>query len=133
MSTLSINALEKAIWAALGAGIPEASGVFNSIAPPDQAYPFVTFHEQSDQTSYVYTERSWDDLVYEVKAITRGDSTTEANDLARKIELVLTDNDLVLDEGTTMYLRKVSGFSYPEMDHGERFNHAGGLYRVWVG
>lgn len=107
--------------------------VYRSEAPPSASPPFVVFQRQSGLPLYVLGGRWGIDATYIVKAITEGHSTIAADAIDVEIEAALGDATFTLSGGGVLYCRRVEDVDYPEQaPGGVRFNHRGGVYRIWT-
>jgi len=120
---------DAALTALLGGG---ANSVFGYLGPENATMPFVVFAEQTDVPAYTLKAKAYEQLLYLVKGVTKEGSMKVAGQIAERIEALLFDTTLTISGGTLMYCRKESGVRYVETDNGVRFNHAGGLYRLFT-
>jgi len=67
-----------------------------------------------------------------IRAITIGESEAVAGTIAKGIEDAMNDGTLTVASHSTIYTRKESGVAFPEVIEGQRYNHRGGLYRIWL-
>jgi hypothetical protein len=113
----------------VGLGI---TGVFRSLAPQGQALPYVIFGKQDGIDVYTLTRRAGREVRYLVKAVVRGLSRSGAEDIAARIDILLTDQPLTLVGLTTTYIRRTADVDYTEDAHGVLYQHVGGIYRIEV-
>ena len=107
-------------------------GVWRNIAPPNTTGTIVVFSQVSSSDAYALAHRAYSNAVYQVKAITPGESAVAAWDAAERVEALLTDTPLTLSTGHVLNCRRQSVISMTETDNGEQYQHAGGLYTITI-
>lgn len=111
-------------------GVLGVLGVYDKLAPQGQAMPFVTFHKQAGDDTYRFGGRAWRTFLYLVKSVSQGESSKTGNDIAERLDALLTDSGLAVTGYTTMLIQRESDIDYDEVDGGERYHHIGALYRI---
>lgn len=111
-----------------------ALSVFRDEAPPAASLPAVVFNRQDPGAPlWSLTGRWGSECVYQVKGITEGHSAVLAGSIDAAIDAAIGDVDFAISSGSVLYCRRVGNVDYPEQaPGGQRFNHRGGLYRVWT-
>lgn len=108
------------------------ASIYQSVAPQEADPPYVVFNQQAETDAYTLSQRSWENSIYLVKAVTQGTSPAAAGTIAERIDTVLTDGALSVSGHTHMYTRRTATVDYPEVDRGVTYRHAGGLFRIYV-
>lgn len=133
-----MNALEQGLYnkltgdSTLTAMLAGTASVFYGIAPDGEDAPYIVFNEQSDTPIYSLGAKSFDNVIYQVKAVSAGTNQLTAGSIAERIETVLNDATLTVTGKTAAYCRKTSGVHFQEEDHGRLHQHRGGLYRIYL-
>lgn len=107
-------------------------GVWRGVAPTGTAGVWLVFNQISESDSYALKARAFTESVYQVKAIAPGESALPAWNAAARIEFLLTDKALVMPAGTLLSCRRSQVVSMTETDGGEQYQHAGGIYEIFV-
>lgn len=132
-------AFESGLYAALAAstaltsllsGGTASPSIYNTQAPQGAAPPYVVFNQQSGNTVYTLTGVAYDDVEYQVQAITTGPSMASASAIQAAFDAVLNDGTVAASGYGVMYLRRRARVSYAETVDGQRYNHRGHVYRV---
>ena len=138
MSTIGRD-LDEALYAKLtGASsvtslLESATAVYGYIAPQNAGHPFVIFRDLDDAPVWRLNGKAYEAHLYEIRAVTEGNSFAIAADIDAAIESLLNDGTLTVDGHGLMYIRKESGLPpFPEVAEGQRYNHKGSLYRIWL-
>lgn len=118
----------------VGATMLNGNAIYNGNAPqnvPTTGKPFVVFHNQSHGADVNTPQgvRQYMNIVYLVQVIKRGESFTDIESIADRIDQLLhrTSGPDVL------YCWRIRGFHQAERnDAGQEFRHLGGFYRLYV-
>lgn len=105
-------------------------GVWRGVAPVGTTGTWVVFNHVSEDDIYTFRARAMVDSIYQIKAISPGESALPAWQAAERIESLLTDQPLTMTSGTLLMLRRQQVISLTEVDGGEQYQHAGGLYAI---
>jgi hypothetical protein len=128
-----MNPVREALYAAL-AGDAQlnnlTTGIHHQTAPQNAATPYIVFNKQAGTPDWAFQGDPIQSDVWQVKAIDRGPSASTAEDIAIRIDTVLTDAALNVDDHAHLYLRRESDIDYPEQDGAETYHHVGALYRL---
>lgn len=100
-------------------------GVWRGVAPGGAAGTVVVFTQVSASDSYALAHRAYTTFTYQIKAITPGTSAAPAWAASQRVEALLTDAAIGF-----MECRRQTVISQTEIDGGEQYQHAGGLYRI---
>ena len=107
-----------------------STGAYRLVAPQGATLPYVIFSQMSGVDDYTFDGRSGRSLLYQVKAVTSGQSASTAEQMAERIDAVLTDGSLSVSGWTVLRCRRESDVLYTETSEGMTYNHVGGLFRV---
>lgn len=88
------------------------------------------FTKQAGTPSYALTARLMDNDIYLVKAIDRSDTADVADNIASRLDALLTDGAISISGRTQLYLRRESDVDYSEVVDGVTYRHAGSLFRL---
>lgn len=123
-----MNAVEEALYNALSsANLGEATGVFNTLAPQGQAYPFVVFTfvlGQTDASAGADGLR----LQYDVKAVDDDPSPRVAGAIADAIDAALHFGTLSITGWNCVEVRRVGRIKY----HDGECWHVGATYEILI-
>ncbi len=136
--TATTDALEAGLrthltgYAPLTALLSSATAVYREELPPDATLPAVLVSKQAgepvDDTSG--TRARWHEYV--VRGVTAGHSSLSAGSIDAALEARLADARFTISGGSVLYCRRRADVDYPEPGPGGvRFNHRGGLFRLW--
>ena len=109
-----------------------ATGVYRAVASQGSVEPYIVFNEQAGTDSYTFRARDTRSLLYQVKAVGKGNSALVPAQMAERIDALLTDAPLTLSGWTNIRLRRESDVEYVQIENGMQYHHLGGLYRVDV-
>lgn len=101
-------------------------------APQDATTPMVIFSKQSGDRVLAFAGNDVKPQVWLVKAVSREDSASAAEDIDARVETVLNGATLIITGHNHLYLRRESDVTYPEDDGAETYQHVGALYRIVV-
>jgi uncharacterized protein DUF3168 len=127
-STLSGNAAVTALV---------AQRVFAGMAPQTAARPFIVYvHNRGSYRATVGGQsRIFGRPVYAVKAVTEGGSFALADQIVDALDTALVGtSSTVAAGGITWQVScvRIGDIRYVEVREGQRFNHAGGLYDLYI-
>lgn len=131
-----MNPVRGAIYARLAAdttltGLLSAPGaIYHSTAPQTAAFPLIVFQRLSGLPVWQFQTAHHQSDAWLVKGISRGSSASPAEDIAARIDAVLTDAPLVVTGGVLLGVWRESDVDYDEIDSGETYHHAGSQYRL---
>lgn len=105
-------------------------GMWRAVAPESVTGTVVVFQQLAGTDTYTLADRAFTRSIYQVKAITPGESSAPAWSAAERIDVLLNDANLSLTGGSVMACRRESVVSTAETDGGEMYQHAGGIYQI---
>lgn len=107
-----------------------SKSIYYQRAPQGADFPYVVFSKQSGTAIYGLTARAYDTEVWLVKAVDRSEDSDVAENIASRLDALLTDGTLSISGRTQLYLRRESDVDYAEDSDGVTFHHAGSLFRL---
>lgn len=133
-----MNAVSVAMYSKLTAANLQSGGtvpVFEWLAPENQDPPYVVFHKQANTPRYTMGSASsggtaFENALYMVRAVTVGPSMAQAGTIANLCDAALNLAALSISGYTHLLCRRESDVQYVETRDGQRWNHAGALYRI---
>ena len=133
-----MDALREAIYGALVTDptltglLSDPEAIFHRKAPQNARYPLIIFHRQASTDRYAMGPDPLSSELWTVKAVDRGSTSSDVDDIASRILVVLNDAQLALDTGALLYLRRASQIDYGEVEGADQLHHVGGVYRAIV-
>lgn len=133
---VSAKAVRQALYtklnvASVTGGLASGSAsLHHSTAPANAGYPMVLFNQQSGMPTHQFGGDHFDSQVWLVKAVTKGGSSSAAEDVAKAIADALDFQKLTITGAIHMYLARESDVVYAEAIQGETYRHHGSLYRI---
>jgi Protein of unknown function (DUF3168) len=112
-------------------GTPGA--IYHQVAPAAGVAPYIVFAKQTGNPSWTFGTGRGDHLQQErwlVKAVCSGGSAGPAEQAAERVDDLLHDAPLLLDNARLLYCRRVSDVDYPETSGASVFHHVGAIYRI---
>jgi hypothetical protein len=109
-------------------------GVFFDFAAPG-AQRFIVVSVVIAFDELVFNARSYEDVVYRVKYVEMGTGSAGSSAAAARIDALLDGKTLAITGYTFMNMERTEYVRYIEpdpVDASLRWQHAGGLYRVWA-
>lgn len=108
-----------------------SKSIFYQQAPENAAYPFIVLSKQSGVPTDTFTQAgAFETDVWLVKAIDHAESADVAEQIQDRLRTLLNDAPLSISGQGLMALRRQSDVDYSEVADGERYIHAGSLFRV---
>lgn len=112
-----------------------AKSIYYQAAPDGAEFPYIIFNKQSGTPRYAIGERAYDDDVWLIKGVIRssgpgGDSPDVADNIASRLDALLTDGTISISARTQLYLRRVSDVDFSEVSDGTLYRHAGSNFRL---
>ncbi len=122
------------------AGVTALAGarVYESLAPQGTTLPCVVYHLQAgrDRNAVGAGSRLFSRPLFLVKAVCEGSGYAPADAVAAAIDTALVGASGTVTIGGQLYEVAVAGreepVRYTESATGKRYNHSGGLYRLFV-
>ena len=90
-----------------GGPAPNPLPIYESAAPPDEPFPYLTFNEAAD-TDWDVSEAYGRELLIDLHAWTLTGSSLQARRLLRRCELLLRDQALTMADANLVHLRAAS-------------------------
>jgi hypothetical protein len=130
-----MDPLEEAVITALRADSTldtlAPGGVWQDIAPPACAEPFVIVTLQADEETYEQTESTAFETAHVlIKAVGQYTTRAAVKAAAARIYTVLQHATITVSGGYAMDCSRESRIAYVEADGPMRWQHAGGIYQV---
>lgn len=117
----------------LTALLATATAIYHRRAPSGAAFPFVIYNKSAGTPLWSFNGNPLVNQVWLFKAVDRSRSASKAEDIDKRIDVVLTDAVMDLSDGTLLYLRRESDVDYDEgTDPDYIVHHVGGLYRTYI-
>ncbi len=105
-------------------------GIHHQEASQDARPPYVLFEQVAGARQWTYGGPAMKDLRWVFEGVCMDGDAGPAEDIAARLETVLTDAALSIDGAGLLYLRPVSDVEYPRRDGADRYYHSGAIYRV---
>lgn len=115
-----------AVTSQLGA----ANNIFHRVAPRTATPPYVVMHRQAETDNWTFAGQPLERDMWTVKAISRGSSASQAEDIAKAITAALNDAPITVEGYALLNLRRESKVDYGEIDGTDQYSHVGGIFRV---
>lgn len=130
-----MNPLRDAIFDLLAAdaaltGLIGANNVWHRKAPRDATEPFVVFSKSAGRDEYTFGGRAFEPQLWLVKAVDRSRSASVAENIAARIDTLLTDANLSLSSGSVLYVKRDTHVDFGEQDGADAYQHVGGIFRI---
>lgn len=129
-----MKAIRRALYAKLTGDATLAAligtRVYDGIAPQSATYPLVVLQHQAGVDAYTFAGRAFEDHVWLVRAVDKAGSADTADDIAARIDDVLTDGALAITGRRQLYLKRETTVRYPEVDGDITYRHSGATFRL---
>lgn len=131
-----MNPVRSAIYARLAGDatltglLSSATAIYHQVAPQSAATPFIVFHRQAGDPVWQFDGAHVQHDLWLVKAIDRASSASRAEDIAARIDTILTDAPLAVTGRVLLAVYRESDVSYPETSDGGTYRHEGAQYRL---
>lgn len=112
-----------------------SKAIYYQAAPKGAGFPYIVFNKQASTPRYAIGARAYDNEVWLIKAVIRssgpgGDSPDDADNIASRLDVLLTDGTISISGATQLYLRRESDVDYAETADGALYRHAGANFRL---
>jgi hypothetical protein len=130
------NAFDQALYSRLSTtsalvGVLGGTAIYKDLAPQGTKPPYVLFNKMSNVPAYTLTRLAFENMTYQVKAITTGFTSTAAGQIAKEVDTALQDTVLTIAGHLHVYIRRIEDVDYLEpAEGGLVYKHLGGIYRV---
>jgi hypothetical protein len=114
-------------------GTPAAGyshSIYYQSAPPEASFPFVVFNKASSNPTYTLATNAMDTDVWTVKGVDRNTDTDPVENIASRLNVLLTDGTISISGKTQLYLRRDGDYDYSEDVKGQTYCHAGSEFRL---
>lgn len=120
------------LTAFLGAAAPGfTKGIYYQEAPDEANYPYLIFSKQSGTPTYAFdNDPALTDEVWLIKGVDHTEDADKVDGIESRLKALLNDAALSISGVNLLYLRWESDVSYAETADGERYIHAGALFRL---
>jgi len=108
-----------------------AKSIYHQQAPDGANHPFVIISKQSGNPTESFGDPSaLETDIWLAKGVDHTTSTDTVEAIQARLAVLLNDAALSISGNTLLYLRRESDVEYSETVDGERYAHAGSLYRL---
>lgn len=107
-----------------------SASLHHSVAPSSAGYPMVVYNRQASTETLAFSGTAIESDVWMVKAVTKGGSSSAAEDIDKAVSDRLHFKDLAISGADHMYLARESAVDYSEVVSGDVYRHHGHLYRL---
>jgi hypothetical protein len=105
--------------------------IYYEQAPDEAQLPYIVFNLQSDVATYAFApDPAFNDEVWQIKGVARDESADTVDAIKTRVKELLNDATLTISGANHLYLRWQSGVDYSENVDGQRYVHAGALFRL---
>lgn len=114
-------------------GTPAAGysqGIYYEVAPQTAVFPYVIFNKQAGTPRYAYASLAMDNDIWLIKGVDRATSADSVDNIAARLDALLTDGTISISGKTQLYLRRESDVDYSETVDGVAYRHAGATFRL---
>lgn len=107
--------------------------IYYQLAPQDAQTPLVIFSQSSGLPTYSFGQGGapFEEELWLIKGLDVNSTADVVDDIASRLDALLTDGTLNISGRSQMYLRRDSQVSYSETDGGQEFKHSGHLFRLY--
>lgn len=110
-----------------------STSIYHRRAPSNAQFPFIIIDKQSGSPTWTFKGRPMSSELWQVKGVDRAESASKAEDIDRRIDVVLTDAAMQLSDGALMYIRRETDINYgEENDPDYVVHHIGASYRAVI-
>lgn len=109
-------------------GAPGA--IYHRTAPQTATFPLVVFSKLSGVPTRQFARAHIQGDIWLVKGISRGSSASPAEDIAARVDTVLSFAPLAITGYILLAVYRESDVDYDEIESGETYHHAGSQYRL---
>jgi hypothetical protein len=131
-----VNATRRALYERLAGdatltgllSVPDA--IYHQVAPQSAAAPFVLFHKQAGTPGWQFAGAHIQSELWLVKGVDVGPSAGRAEDIAARLDELLTDAPLTVAGRLLLAVFRDSDIDYSEQHGADTWRHCGALFRV---
>lgn len=107
--------------------------IYSYLAPSGTTFPFVVYAFQGGaDVSAIGAIRIMNSGLYQVKAVGQGNSMVAVEAIANRIDALLHGVTGTVSGGVILACVREQPLAYVENSNGIRYNHLGGLYRIFI-
>lgn len=106
------------------------AGIHHAVAPQNAQMPAVVFNRQAGTPQWAFDSAHIQSDVWQVKAVDKNASASRAEDIAKRVDELLTDAPITVDDHTLLAIYRESDVEFLETADGLTYHHVGALYRV---
>jgi hypothetical protein len=107
-----------------------SKSIYYQLAPQGANFPCVILSKQAGTPRYALGERAYDNDVWLIKGVDKNLSGDPVDNVASRLDALLTDGTISISGRTQLYLRRESDIDYSEVVDGTVYRHAGSNYRL---
>lgn len=122
-SVLNADATLKALLSA-----PNA--IYHRVVPQNALLPAVVFSRMAGTPEWMFDSAHIQNDVWLVKGVNKGSSSTPAEDIAARVDVLLNDAVLTVTGRTALAIFRELDVDYEEITNGETYHHVGAQYRA---
>lgn len=108
------------------------SAIFHRVAPQTATFPVVVFHKAAGTPVNQFGGAHVQNDLWSVRAISQGSSSTAAETIAARVDVLLDNAVLAITGRAHLYLRRDSDIDMSEQDGADTYQHCGSLYRLFT-
>lgn len=106
------------------------AAIFYQVAPQTATFPYVILSKSAGTPDWQFAGAHVQTEIWIAKAIDKASSATRAEQIAARIDALLTDQPLTVDGGIALAVYRESDISYVETSGADTFRHDGAQYRL---
>lgn len=109
-----------------------SKAIYYQVAPKGTTGAYVIFQKQAGTPRYTFKtgHAAIDDELWLIKGVGEAGSADEVDNIASRLDALLTDGALTISGATQLELRRESDVDYSEEVDGVIHRHSGSLYRL---
>jgi hypothetical protein len=131
-----MNPVRSALYAALAADgaltalLSSPTAIHHRVVPQNGALPALVFSKVAGTPEWMFDSAHIQSDVWLIKGIAKGASSTRAEDIAARVDAVLTDAVFPVVGRVLLSVYRELDVDYEELTSGERYHHVGSNFRV---
>lgn len=107
-----------------------SKSIFFEVAPETATFPYLIFNQQSGTPTYAMKANAFDNEIWLVKGVDQNMSADVVDNIASRLDALLTDGTLSISGKTQLYLRRMFDVNYMDVQDGVLYRHAGAEFRL---
>jgi len=104
--------------------------IYHQVAPQTASFPYVILQKSAGTPDWQFAQAHVQQEIWIVRAVDKSSSANRAEDIAARIDLILTDAPLQITGSVLLAVYRESDISYPETDGADVYRHCGAAYRL---